>query len=314
MTQPGKPKVFRSHGKRLELPAYIPSFSETHIADRRVSANWNGAVAALKLFSPKALMLSAFDFLYGPRASLEAKEALAEHKTISERLDLPQAALLFLDSGGLESISHPDLEFTPEMSYAIQRKLGADVITLMDFPRSRTGDTRAPVIDEFDVATGFAALHDGSAGLAAVIHGRSSDELVRQTTRLASLSVVKVLCVPTKSLGGNLEKKSETVRALKAVSLDKVLHILAEGSPKAWGDLVAAGADSFDATTWCRALISPETFRQIAHWIPPRTTCNCVQCRGELMEVACRSRTDMLVHNLSLFSSKMDDIRENVGR
>lgn len=306
---PGRPRILRGVATSIPLPAYIPSFSETHIGDRPIRLDWDTIHSALRRARPKAVMLTAFDFMYGPNISPLAGKAIATQRHILDVIGLPQSTFLFLDSGGLELGDNPGTEFTPEMSFALQSKFNGDVITLFDHPGNPSLQSTSGEADHA-IAMRFSNAYRGPGTLASVVHGASESDLIEGAKRMAELPNVGVICVPKKELHGSIDQVCSTVAQLRSVIGDRVLHILGQGSPRAWVYLVQAGADSFDATTWCRNVLLPGSFHQQAGWTAPRVRCSCGHCRGASMVESCQTRTDMLIHNITLLLEEMERIRE----
>jgi hypothetical protein len=303
-------RVLEVSGKRLNLPAYVPSFSELHLGEPLVGRIWRHFLEALRDAALPAIMVSIFDLLYGPRMSLLTKKASESAKPILDVFGLARDTVLFLDSGGLEWSEHPSQEFSAERSYAAGRVFGGDIITLLDYPSKRREPPSRS--NEYEVASTFSRIHNELGALAAVAHGSSLQELIEAVSQLSGLKGIDVVCVTSKETGPNLDARTQAIPPIRRAAGDKVLHILAEGSPHAWSRLAPVGVDSFDATSWSRGLFVPNTFRRLDDWNPPAAECLCSHCNGEPMNRTCRTMKACFLHNWALFNFEMNTIRDRI--
>lgn len=251
-----------------------------------------------------------------------------------------------VDEEGVTFTSHLDgsrLRLTPELSIAIQQKLGADIILALDECTSPFHDyayTRVALERTHRWALRCLEARASSQALYGIVQGGYFPDL-----RIRAARFIASLPFDGYAIGGSLGRSKEDMgRVLEwtcpLLPEDRPRHLLGIGEPDDLFEAVARGIDTFDCvapTRWARngaLLISPEAggrrenrFRLSilrSAWAaddsPPDPYCSCYTCRRfsraylrhlfkeeELLAYRLAS-----LHNVHFICSLMSEIRESI--
>lgn len=257
-----------------------------------------------------------------------------------------RARLARVDEEGVTFTSHLDgsrLRLTPELSIAIQEKLGGDIILAFDECTSPFHDhayTRLALERTHRWARRCLEAHTSSQALYGIVQGGCFPDLRRQAARF-----IGSLPFDGYAVGGSLGRSKEDMHqvldwTLPLLPEGRPRHLLGIGEPDDLFEAVARGVDTFDCVAPTRLarngalLISPEAggrrenrFRlpvlrsaYAADDSPPDPRCSCYTCRRfsraylrhlfkeqELLAYRLAS-----LHNVHFICRLMREIRESI--
>lgn len=245
-----------------------------------------------------------------------------------------------IDGDGVTFTSHIDgsrHRFTPEISVAVQEKLGADIILAFD-------ECTSPLHDESYTAQALARTHRwarrclaartrSDQAMLGIVQGGAFEALRRESAR-----VIGELPFEGFAIGGSLGRSKEDMRRVLEWTIpllrdDRPRHLLGIGEPDDVFDAVERGVDLFDCvaptrlarhgvlyTPGGRMMITNAAFRADFARIDPE--CRCYTCthfsRAYLRHLfvaeellAYRLAT---IHNLAFALDLMAQIRDAIRR
>jgi queuine/archaeosine tRNA-ribosyltransferase len=255
------------HGRKLKSPAFVFSVSsfETQISPART-------LELLALFTPPALLVSAFDLL-GVRDNSPDSMPTPE---ILEALTSKDTSI-FLDSGNYEAYRF-DNKFWQRNPWLLR-----EAITRLRWDAIFSHDRITDVSDTTQVKPAMIAEQvvkdverdrsaPDSVRISPIIHApRASDgkylaEFLPEICASVARSVrPPLIAIAERELGNGILARAKRVRSIRK-RLDRLghhqpLHILGTGNPLSMLILAFAGGDAFDGLEWCRTVVDAETMR-----------------------------------------------------
>ena len=310
-------------GRDLNRPAFVFSVSsfETQISPA-------GTLKLLNLFTPDAVLVSAYDILGKRDPSADVSPA----KQVLEELE-EKDATIFLDSGNYEAYRLDDTfwQQSPWVLGEAASRLRCNVI----FSHDRIVDVNT--IDECnpdELATGILedverdANATGHRDISPIVHaprlkdGRFAAELLPEVCGLVAKERRRpVIGVAERELGEGILQRARRVRSIRR-ALDRVtpkqpLHLLGTGNPLSMMILALAGADVFDGLEWCRTVVDATTmrlhhFHQFDIFLSQRRMIEddllreYLDTREELLTASAKA----VLHNLYFFQKFVRELRE----
>lgn len=270
-----------------------------------------------------------------------------------ERRGKPGESLVKVTEEGVRFVSHIDgsrHEFTPEVSIAVQRELGADMILAFDectsplhdeeYTRASMERTHRWAQRSLDAFRGSAALHGYPQALYGIVQGGAFEGLRRQ-----SAAVIAGMEFDGIAIGGNLGRTHDDMHAVidwtvAELPAGKPRHLLGIGDVPGVIEGVARGCDTFDCVSPTRNARNGAALRRFdddggplanfrvnlrnAHFArderPIDPGCDCHACqyysRGYIRHLlkAGEQLGQQLatIHNLRFMARLMEDIRASL--
>jgi len=255
--------------------------------------------------------------------------------------------LIFIDSGGYKFLhsdgldgSDFEIEIDQREAFRIQKQLGGDIIVNLDRPISPDdtfSERQKKAKKTAENTTEFARLAQNYQGARYLtVHGYNYSMLSRFFDHIQSqFGNIDISTLFDGIALGSLVPKKENKEALITAVMDCVeimeergldhlpLHILGIGSGSI-PLLVAAGADTFDSSTYLQNAINRKYSVSLTENIPlddvDFTNCNCPVCSDPMLVDQMKGNTEyqkdvlgpVAMHNLIIHRREMEKIRNRI--
>jgi len=296
---------------KLMQPTFVPSISEGIKLD--LTRLMPYIISAIQDSGHNSVMLSAYDLTSGELLSSYGEQVTKDKKGVKQSFGFKNDTIVFLDSGGLESIKlHGRLLWDDPLDiYAFQKMAKADVWVILDHPtqpRVQVDENKQRMKMTIDFATKINKIHDSSIPLAAVAHGYDQESLIECAKELARLERVQIIAIPAREpFGTSMETKLVTLFKIRAamnkIDRRKHIHILGSGKMNLWPFYVLGGVRTIDTTDWLAYKANPENLSWDRHPKRVNVSCDCTVCKrfpGKTTEEICNMGPSFrLQHNLA---------------
>ncbi len=263
---------------------------------------------------------------------------------------------ILTDSGGYQIFSLSDLrkvtpegvrfrshldgsehQFTPEISMAVQKDLGSDLVMVLDdCPAYPVTEDQArcslEITTQWAQRCRNAELNPGQA-LLGIVQGSTYPKLREESARALEQIGFDGYAIGGLSLGENKELKTEMIdAAIEHLPQDKVHYLMGVGTPQEIISAVDQGVDLFDCVLPTRnarngylftsqgpIVIKQSRYREDP--LPPDPECDCSVCktysRAYLRHLFIAGEINAAVlnttHNVHFYMRFMERIRENIA-
>ena len=314
----------RSIYSKLTTPAFIPSISEGIRLNLQKLMVY--IIKAIQAFKNGSVMFSAYDLMLGKLLSSYGENIVRKKKSIHENFGFKSDTIVFLDSGGFESINlHGGLLWEDPLDiYAFQKIAKADVWVILDHPtqpKSSLEENKQRINQTIDFARMINRIHTLDTTLVAVAHGYNQESLINCAKELTKLENVGVIAIPVREpFGTPIKTKLETIVKIREyinlTGSKKYLHLLGCGRMRLWPFYVLCGVNTFDATNWLAYKANPQNLSWDKHpkRVNARCTCEiCIKYPEKTVEEVCQmGPVFRLRHNLFFVKQVMDEIRKRL--
>jgi queuine/archaeosine tRNA-ribosyltransferase len=300
-------------GRSFELPLFFRS-----VSSHETVLSPDAAIRALKLISPDALLVSAYDI---------ANEAPEARTSIIADLEACRSAgtVVLLDSGNYEAYRKSDSLWTVSRMAEALRVAPHDVAFCFD-------DLTPPQDVETTIRRVVAAVERDSKvterPVLPIVHapraadGTIASDLLPMVIKGVSREVRPALvAVPERELGLGILDRARMVHLIRR-SLDELgfyqpIHLLGTGNPLTIAILAAVGADCFDGLEWCRTVADHENGRlyhfhqyELFAWQTEMASSPIVQEAARSSQIGYAGK--VIFHNLEFFAAWMRELREHI--
>lgn len=300
-------------GRQFELPLFFRS-----VSSHETAITPEAAVRALRLISPDALLVSAYDV---------ANESDEGRQNMLEDLEACRKAgtVILLDSGNYEAYRKGDSSWTAERLWKSFSEAPHDVAFCFDDlappPDVETTVRRIVAAVERDSkhtsAMVLPIVHAPREGDGTIIADRAPEVIKRVARELRPV----LIAIPERELGSGILERARMVylirRALDELGFYQPLHLLGTGNPLTIAILAAVGADCFDGLEWCRTVVDHETGRlyhfhqyDFFAWQTEMSDSRLVQEAARSGQVGYTGK--VIFHNLDFFATWMKELREHL--
>jgi queuine/archaeosine tRNA-ribosyltransferase len=300
-------------GREFGLPLFFRSVSshETHLSPE-------AAIRALRLLTPDALLVSAYDIVNESKDS--AKNMISDLESCRSA-----GTVVLLDSGNYEAYRKADKNWSPEQLAKAFDVTPHDVAFCFD-------DLQPPAEVETTVTRIIEAINRDAkrtrGAILPIVHApRHADGqlisslLPHVIKRVARELQPTLIAVPERELGIGVLERAKMVHLIRR-SLDELgfyqpVHLLGTGNPLSIAVFAAVGADCFDGLEWCRTVADSQSgtlyhFQQYDFfaWQDELAGSPIAQAAARSSEIGYAGK--VVFHNLDFFAAWMSELRAHM--